>query len=104
MIGPMQVHTTTRLSDRDSADLGLRLLKGHFETTLREILVQPSSRYDVIRLTLAKYNRDDIYIREVFELLHILWAQVVPEYRMEFEHLYSYPVPSKASGVVGHPG
>jgi len=95
-IGPMQVHSSTQLSDRDSVHLGVRLLRGHFETTLKELSGKEAMQYDVVRLTLAKYNRDAGYIREVLELLHVLWAQVAPEYRTEFEHMYF-------KGVVGQP-
>jgi len=84
----MQVYSDTRLSDPESVRKGVGLLKSHFETTIHELLGKQAMQYDVIRLALAKYNRDQIYIREIFELLHILWAQVAPEYRTEFEHMY----------------
>ncbi len=87
-IGPMQVLTDTPLSDAESVRKGVALLKGHFETTRRELLGKTVMQYEVIRLILAKYNRDENYIREIFELLHILWSQVAPEYRTEFEHMY----------------
>lgn len=87
-IGPMQVRTSVRLSDRESVELGIRILKGHFETTLGELQGKKLTQYEVIHSTLAKYNRDADYIREVSELLHSLWAQVATEYRTEFEHMY----------------
>ena len=88
-IGPMQVHSSKLLSDKESVRLGVRLLKIHFETTLSELSGRKSTQYEVIRLTLAKYNRDANYVREVLELLHILWAQVAPEFRTEFETFYN---------------
>lgn len=87
-IGPMQVHSTTRLSAKDSVRLGVRLLSGHFEKTKQELSGKHVTRFEVIRLALAKYNRDDNYVKEVLELLHILWAQIAPEYRTEFERMY----------------
>jgi hypothetical protein len=87
-LGPMQVYSGTRLSDEESVRVGVRLLKSHFETTKQELVGKRASQYEVIRLALAKYNRDAIYITEVFQLLHILWAQVAPEYRTEFERVY----------------
>ncbi len=87
-IGPMQVWTDKRLSDRDSVKLGVQLLKGHFEKTKQELPGKSVTQYEFIRLALAKYNRDENYITEVFELLHILWAQVAPEFRTEFELMY----------------
>ncbi len=92
-IGPMQVRTRTRLSDRDSVHLGVRQLRECFEATEQELSGNTATRYQVIRLALAKYNRDEHYISEVFQLLHILWAQVAPEYRTEFERMY-LPNPS----------
>jgi hypothetical protein len=88
-IGPMQVRSRARLSDRDSVHLGVRELREYFKTTEQEISGKKTSRFEVIRLTLAKYNRDSNYINEVSSVLHILWAQVAPEYRTEFEHMYT---------------
>lgn len=88
-LGPMQVRTGARLSDRDSVHLGVCELRRCFETTEQELSGKPVSRYEVIRLALAKYNRDKSYINEVLQVLHILWAQVAPEYRTEFENMYS---------------
>jgi hypothetical protein len=88
-LGPMQVRTGARLSDRDSVHLGVSELRRCFETTAQELSGKPASRYEAIRLTLAKYNRDKNYIKEVFQVLHILWAQIAPEYRLEFENMYS---------------
>ena len=39
-------------------------------------------------MALAKYNRDEHYIEGVFEVLHVLWAQVATEYRTDFETIY----------------
>ncbi len=86
-IGPMQVRTSVLLSDRDSVDVGVRELRKCFEATEQELSGKTTRRYEVISLALAKYNRDQYYISEVFEVLHILWAQVAPEYRTEFEHM-----------------
>lgn len=87
-IGPMQVRTTARLSDRDSVHLGVRELSECFKVTEQELSGKKARRSEVIRLALAKYNRDSHYINEVFQVLHVLWAQVAPEYRTEFEHMY----------------
>jgi len=87
-IGPMQVYTETRLSDTESVRKGVGLLRDHFKTTIHELVGQQATQSEVIRLSLAKYNRDENYIRDIFELLHILWAQVAPEYRTEFERMY----------------
>jgi hypothetical protein len=88
-IGPMQVRTGARISDRDSVHLGVKELGQCFKATEHELSGKKAKRYDVIRLALAKYNRDSHYIDEVFQVLHVLWAQVAPEYRVEFEHMYS---------------
>lgn len=93
-IGPMQVYSSRRLSDKDSVRIGVLLLRDHFEKTKEELSRRQTSQYEVIRLALAKYNRDESYIKEVFELLHILWSQVAPEYRTEFERMY-------VTGVLG---
>ncbi len=87
-IGPMQVKSDSRLSDLDSVRKGVGLLKSHFEATRLELQGKRATQYEVIRMALAKYNRDENYIKEVFELLYILWAQVAPEYRSEFERVY----------------
>ena len=87
-LGPMQVHTETRLSDRESVALGTQQLRELFGKTSDELVGKPRSRYEVIRLTLAKYNRDDSYIGEVYNLLHTLWAQVATDYRSEFETMH----------------
>ena len=87
-IGPMQVWSAKRLSDRDSVKLGVQLLISHFEKTKEELTGKRVTQYEFIRLALAKYNRDEYYIGEVFELLHTLWAQVAPEFRTEFEQMY----------------
>ncbi len=88
-LGPMQVRTTTRLSDWESVVLGIQQLKQAFETTNEEILGKSMMRYQVIRMALAKYNRDENYISEIFQVLHILWAQVATDYRTEFETMYA---------------
>ena len=87
-IGPMQVHTTTRLSERESVEVGIDQLRNLFRATKAELVGRSESRYTMIKLTLAKYNRDETYIGEVFGVLHILWAQVATEYRTEFETMY----------------
>jgi hypothetical protein len=87
-LGPMQVRTATRLSDRESVAVGTQQLREAFEATKTELHDRPASRYQVIRLALAKYNRDENYIGEVLDVLHTLWAQVTPEYRNEFETMY----------------
>lgn len=84
-LSAMQVQSSTRLSDRDSVVLGVALLKKYFGETGQELAAKRTSRYHVVSVTLAKYNRDQRYISEVFELIHILWAQVATEYRTEFE-------------------
>jgi len=86
--GPMQVYSNTPLSDSESVRKGVRLLSDYFETTRREILGKRTSQFEVIRMVLAKYNRDENYISGITELLHILWAQVATEYRTEFELMY----------------
>jgi hypothetical protein len=94
-LGPMQVSTTRRISDWESVVLGTQYLRAAFETTKTELAGKNVSRYDVIRAALAKYNRDEHYIREIFSLLHILWAQVATDYRTEFETMHVRPVPVK---------
>jgi hypothetical protein len=95
-IGPMQVRSSTQLSDNESVRLGVKLLRLHFETTLQELSGRQATQFEVIRRTLAKYNRDNKYISEVADLLHVLWAQIAPEYRTDFEDMYF-------KGVVGAP-
>ena len=90
-IGPMQVSTTTRLSDRESVIIGTQQLRRSFEMTQEELLGKRASRYTVIRMAIAKYNRDDNYIGEIFQVLHILWAQVATDYRTEFEAMHTEP-------------
>ena len=89
-LGPMQVHTTTRLSDRDGVVVGSQQLRKSFDTTNEELTGRSSSRYTVIKMALAKYNRDEHYIEGVLEVLHMLWAQVATEYRTDFETMYRY--------------
>ena len=84
----MQVHATTRLSDQDSVALGMQQLRQSFAATTEELIGKRVSRYEVIRMALAKYNRDQNYVGEVFAVLHVLWAQVAPDYRTEFESMY----------------
>jgi hypothetical protein len=43
-------------------------------------------------MAIAKYNRDEHYIGEVFQVLHILWAQVATDYRTEFETMHTPPL------------
>ncbi len=87
-LGPMQVRTEKRISDVESVRLGAQQLLGAYELTKSECSGKSVSRYEVIRMTLAKYNRDENYIGEVFGVLHTLWAQVSPDYRTEFETMY----------------
>jgi hypothetical protein len=87
-IGPMQVRSGARLSDAESVHLGVRELANCFKTTEQELTGKRSTRADIVRLALAKYNRDSNYINEVSQVLNILWAQVAPEYRSEFERMY----------------
>ena len=92
-IGPMQVRTTTRLSDRESVQLGVRKLADHFSQTRQESSGKRVTRFEVIRLSLAKYNRDSQYVSEVLQILHILWAQIAPEFRGDLEGMYSLSEP-----------
>ncbi len=88
-LGPMQVHTTARLSNSESVHVGVSQLRQCFEETMREVVAQkPATRYETIRLAVAKYNRDEDYINELLVLLYMLWAQVAPEYRTEFERMH----------------
>lgn len=87
-IGPMQVYSETPLSDEESVRKGVGLLRDNFKTTIQELVGKQTTQSEVIRLALAKYNRDENYIRDIFELLHVLWAQVAPEYRIEFAQMY----------------
>jgi len=90
-LGPMQVKTDTRLSERESVVKGVGQLRESFATTNAELLGKRASRYTVIRSAVAKYNRDEGYIAEVFQVLHTLWAQVAPEYRVDFETMHDRP-------------
>ncbi len=90
-LGPMQVKTKTRLSDRESVAIGTQQLRSSFDMTNEELIGKRASRYTVIRMAIAKYNRDESYIGEVLQVLHILWAQVVTEFRTEFETMYTQP-------------
>jgi len=102
-IGPIQVQTTEPLTDQEAVRLGLQRLHECFEATRQELSGKRSSRYHLIHSAVAKYNRDESYIDEVSYILHILWAQVAPEYRNEFEHSYNLPIegdpPSSASAI-----
>jgi hypothetical protein len=93
-LGPMQVRTTKRISDWESVAIGTQRLREAFDATKAESTAKSVSRYDVIRMTLAKSNRDENYIHEVLQVLHALWAQVASEYRTEFETMYARPVAS----------
>lgn len=88
-IGPMQVHTGTRLSDEQSVRLGIKKLNECLAETEKEFQGKTTTRYNVVRSTLAKYNRDERYINGVIEILNILWAQIALEYRPEFERMHS---------------
>jgi|SRR5579872_2511454 len=90
-LGPMQVRTNARISDRESVKIGVRQLRESFETTEAELAGKVPSRYHLISSSLAKYNRDSNYIGQVFTVIHVLWAQIVPEYRLEFENMYAVP-------------
>jgi hypothetical protein len=90
-LGPMQVRTETKFSDREGLVVGTQRLKELFGKTKEELSGKPSSRYEVIRFTLAKYNRDDYYINEIFGVLHTLWTQVALDYRTEFETMHVRP-------------
>jgi hypothetical protein len=90
-LGPMQVRTSKRISDWESVVLGAEYLRVAFETTEAELAGKNVSRYEIIRTALAKYNRDEHYIAEIFNLLHILWAQVATNYRIEFETMHVRP-------------
>jgi hypothetical protein len=87
----MQVRTEAKISDQESVFVGTQRVKELFCKTQEELSGKPSSRYEVIRLTLAKYNRDDNYISEIFNVLHTLWTQVAPDYRTEFETMHVRP-------------
>jgi len=87
-LGPMQIRTDKRISDRESVQRGVKILKESFERTQQELSAKKFSRYDVIRSVLAKYNRDETYIEEVFQVLNILWAQIATEFRPELEHMH----------------
>jgi HD-GYP domain-containing protein (c-di-GMP phosphodiesterase class II) len=88
-LGPMQVYTTTWLSDFDSVAVGTERLREAFAKTNDELIGKHPVRYQVIRMALAKYNRDEKYISELFEVLHVLWAQVATEYRPDIETMYT---------------
>jgi len=89
-LGPMQVSVDHQVSDSESVRIGVQRLKEAFESTKQECQAGRATRYDLIRRSVAKYNRDERYIAGVTELLHILWAQIAPEYRTEFESMYAY--------------
>src|ERR1700683_51800 len=88
-IGPMQVRTSARLSDRESVHIGVCKLNECFESSEQEMHGKTSTLYEVIRMAVAKYNRDELYVREVLQVLHVLWAQVATEYRTDFERMYA---------------
>jgi hypothetical protein len=87
-LGPMQVYTTTWLSDFDGVAVGTQRLRESFTKTNEELIGKSVLRYMIIRAALAKYNRDERYISEILEVLHVLWAQVATDYRTEFETMY----------------
>jgi hypothetical protein len=89
-LGPMQVKTSTRISDIESVSLGVAQLRGAFERTNQELAGKGPSRYKVIHNAVAKYNRDESYVSDVLSVLHTLWAQVATDYRSDFENMY-YP-------------
>lgn len=88
-LGPMQVHTEWRMSDVETVRLGVKMLAGYFAHTGEELRQGRVTRYAVVRGTIAKYNRDERYVADVMELLHVLWAQIAVDYRTEFENMYS---------------
>jgi hypothetical protein len=87
-LGPMQIATAKRISDVESVRLGVQKLRSSFEATQQELAENNYRKYQILSLTLAKYNRDETYINEVTELIHILWAQIAPEYREDFEKMH----------------
>lgn len=91
-LGPMQVQTDHRLTDLESVALGVNMLKEYFRQTNEELTGRRESRYMIIRQTLAKYNRDEDYIGEIIRVIRTLWAQVVPDFRNEFENMHSKPI------------
>ncbi len=96
-LGPMQVRTATRLSDRESVVVGIQRLRDAFALTNQEVSAKPTSRFQIIYMALGKYNRDESYISETLDVLHILWAQVATAYRSEFENMYAPPTAAVAS-------
>lgn len=91
-LGPMQVTTEKRLSDRESVAAGVSKLERDFETEYAQAYEQvalirqmtpeyiPSihgehstkARQAAIRPTAASYNRDDDYVQQVMDIFHEL--------------------------------
>jgi len=88
----MQVHTETKISDLDSVVIGVQQLRQLFEKTKAELSGKPASRAEIVWSALGKYNRDANYISEIFQVLHVLWAQIATDYRTEFESMHVRPV------------
>lgn len=42
----------------------------------------------LIRSVVAKYNRDNVYVESVFEVMQIVACQVAEEYRADYEQLW----------------
>lgn len=91
-LGPMQVHTDVRLSDRAAVAAGLAHLRECYGMTYAELKGKSVYLYDLLSKTVAKYNRDSKYVGEVMNLLYTLWAQVATEYRTDFETWFSSQV------------
>lgn len=88
-LGIMQVRVDRRISDTESVQIGVATLRQMFEETRRELASSKEvSRGLLLHRTIAKYNRDERYVADVEELVNILWAQVAPEYRPDFERLW----------------
>jgi hypothetical protein len=87
-LGPMQLRTSKRITNRESVALGIHKLRQTFETSAQEPAGKSRFRYQAIYSSLAKYNKDDEYISEVLMVLRTLSVRVATAYKLEFETIF----------------
>ena len=88
----MQVGSDRSISDFESVSIGVSKLKHYFDQTRAELEGPDRLLPDgvILQRIVAKYNRDDNYVAAVAELVRILAVQVAPEYRVDYERLWTH--------------
>jgi len=91
-IGPMQVKSTTRISDRESVKLGIEIINEVYRTSMEEGKIKAkekgkefnplndeSQRQWLLYKIASKYNKDDSYVRGVVEMHDSLIENIYPQ-------------------------